>query len=290
MAEEEKIYDLAIVGAGPAGLSAAINAKARSLDFILLGSDQYSLKVKQAPEVNNYLGFPEISGEDLAHNFARHVEKLDIEWEKLRVDNIYDQSSQFALMSNDRTINARSLVLAVGVSNEKTLPGEEELVGKGVSYCATCDGPLYRNKKVAGIVHTEEGVEDITYLADIAGEVYIITDLELKEELTTRVQMVEKSPQEIVGEDQVEGIKLADDSMLEVDGVFVFRKVTPPDKLMPGLEVVDNHLKVNRKMETTHKGVFAAGDCTGFPYQIAKAVGEGQIAALSAASYIQKLK
>lgn len=288
MANQEKVYDLVIVGAGPAGLSAAVNAAARNLDFVILGSDPRSPKLLQAPEINNYLGYVNISGKELSDKFFNHIQKLDIDYREQRVDNIYDQGDRFSLLMGDETITAHSLILAVGVSNEQTLPGEEELVGQGVSYCATCDGPLYRGKTVAGLVHTDEGVEDIIYLSDIAEQVYIVTDRELDDNIVEKVEIIDKEPVRVTGKNRVEGLKFEDDSMIEVEGVFVFRRVTPPDKLMSGLETEDDHLKVNRRMATSKEGVFAAGDCTGFPYQIGKAAGEGQIAALSAASYIQK--
>ena len=284
----ENKYDLVIIGGGPAGLSAAINAQIRNLDFVLFGSDFASPKLLQAPEVNNYPGFPSIKGEKLAEEFSSHVEKMGIKRKQARIDNIYDQGEQYALIAGDTTFIANSLILAVGVSNEKTLPGEKEKVGKGVSYCATCDGPLYRGKKVAALIYSKEGVEEISYLSEVAKKVYVIAVNELDVSLPQNIELITKKPASIKGDKKVGGLEFDDGSFLDVGGVFIFRKVTPPDSLLQGLETKEGHLKVNRSMETSKEGVFAAGDCTGLPYQIAKAMGEGQVAALNAASYIQK--
>ena len=285
--ENKHKIDLAIVGCGPAGLSAAINAKLRNIDFELFGSDVCSPRLNSAPEINNYLGFFDVSGEELKDRFLEHINNLDIELKRAKVDNIYNQGDSYALLTRDEKVEAKSLILAVGVSNEDYLKGEERLVGRGVSYCATCDAPLFKNKDIGVIAYSKEGLEEMEYLSEVVGNIYLFTDFEVEKSLPENVEIIKEEPVAIRGENLVEGIQL-EDSTIDVDGVFIFREVTPPDKLMAGLNTSDSHIEVDKNMLTNLDGVYAAGDCTGQPYQLGKAVGEGQIAALNAASYIRE--
>ena len=140
-------YDIAIVGTGPAGLSAAINAKIRNKNIIVFGNENLSNKLTKAPSIDNYLGFYDISGVDLKDKFLEHVKSLDIEICEKRINNIYSMGDYFALMSSDSMYEATTVILATGVEYGKPIKGEEEFLGKGVGYCATCDAPLYRDKK-----------------------------------------------------------------------------------------------------------------------------------------------
>ncbi|MBQ3422498.1 MAG: NAD(P)/FAD-dependent oxidoreductase, partial [Romboutsia sp.] len=142
-------YDIAIVGSGPAGLSAAINAKIRNKNVIVFGNKNLSNKIVKAPSRDNYLGFYEISGEELKNKFANHIEQLGIKIVEKRINNVYSMGDYFALMSGDSIFEATTVILATGVEYGKPIKGEEEFLGKGVGYCATCDAPLYKDKKVA---------------------------------------------------------------------------------------------------------------------------------------------
>jgi len=286
--EEQKIHDIAIVGCGPAGLSAALNVKIRNLDFVLLGVDFCTPKLYKAEEVNNYLGFHNISGQELRKNYLNHIKEMGIEIIQGKVDNIYNQGDFFTLISRDTTYNAYSIILAVGVSNTKYLPGEEDLLGSGVSYCATCDGALYRGKDVAVVTYTDEGIEEAEYLAELVENVYFIPQYEFAGEFEAdNITIIKENVTKINGEMKVDNLVLAN-SIIELDGVFIFREVTPPDKLLYGLDIENKHIKVNEQMETTLPGVYAAGDCTGIPYQLSRAVGQGQIAGLNASTYARK--
>ncbi|MFW6006967.1 MAG: NAD(P)/FAD-dependent oxidoreductase [Halanaerobiales bacterium] len=284
--EKSEKTDLAIVGCGPAGLSAAINARLRNIDMKLLGAEFCSPRMYSAPEINNYLGFYDVSGEELRDKFIEHVKNLEIEIERTKVENIYNQGERYALLTRDEKIEAQSVILAVGVSNEKYLEGEERLVGRGVSYCATCDAPLYRNKVVGVLAYAREGIEELEFLAELAEKVYLITDLEVEKSLPSNIEVINQQAEAIKGDNLVERIKL-ENKDIEVEGVFIFREVTPPDKLMNGLNIINSHIEVDQDMATNLEGVFAAGDCTGQPYQLGKAVGEGQIAALNAAYFLR---
>lgn len=290
MSQADKIYDIAIVGCGPAGLSAAVNARTRNADFILLGSEFCSPKLYKAEKVDNYLGFQDISGEELRAAFLKHVNQMGISLEHSRVDNIYPQGDYYTLMSRNQTYQAYTVILATGVSYTRFLEGEEGLVGSGVSYCATCDAPLYKGKDVAVIAYTNEGIEEAEYLAEVAGTVYLLPQVEVAEELYySNIKLVKSKPLAIRGKGRVESVELKDRS-INVDGVFIFREITPPDRLIYGLELTDRHIKVDENMATNLEGVFAAGDCTGTPYQLGRAVGQGQVAALNAVAYARKKK
>ncbi|MFW6238762.1 MAG: NAD(P)/FAD-dependent oxidoreductase [Halanaerobiales bacterium] len=286
---EERIYDAAVIGCGPAGISAAINLQIRNKSFILFGGSSCSPKLKRAERIDNYPGFFGVGGKELCQDMLAHLNNMDISIKEERVDNIYNLEDRFSLMSGKETYNASSLILAVGVSNEKYLTGEEELVGSGVSYCATCDGPLYKGKTVAVIAKTEEGLEEAEYLAELAEKVYLLPSFEVDNISEDNIEIIDHSPREIRGESRVEELVLEND-ILEVDGIFIVREVTPPDKLLDGLEIENKHIKVNNDMKTSIPGVYAAGDCTGTPYQIARAVGQGQVAALNAVSWLRKKK
>ncbi len=139
-------YDIAIIGSGPAGLSAALNAKIRNKKFILFGNNDLSTKLVKAPKVNNYLGFVGKDGMDLKNQFMGHLKEMDIEITEERINSIYAMGEYFALMVNEKMYEATSIIIATGIEYTKPMKGEEEFLGKGVGYCATCDAPLYKEK------------------------------------------------------------------------------------------------------------------------------------------------
>lgn len=281
-------YQLAIVGCGPAGMSAALNAKIRNKDFILLGSDFCSPKLAKAPQIDNYLGFHEIKGEDLRQNFLNHVKAMGIEVVPWKVLNIYP-GPPFTLVGNNESFEADAVILATGVSPTKLLPGETELLGRGVGYCATCDGPLYKGKKVAIVSYSHEGEAEANFMAEICAEVYYLPFYKEVGQLDSRIIQKKARVKEISGTQMVEKLVL-DKEEISVDGVFVLRESLPAEQIVPGLEMDKGAIKVNRELETGIPGLFAAGDCSGQPYQLNKAVGEGGTAALSAIKYLDEMK
>ena len=153
-------YDIAIIGTGPAGLSAALNAKIRNKSFILFGSNNLSPKIAKAPKINNFLGFPNMSGKEMGMDFREHINSMGIEITEERVNNIYSMGDYFALMVNDKMYEARAIIIATGVEFSKPIKGELEFLGRGVGYCATCDAPLYSGKDVVIVSSNEEGEWD----------------------------------------------------------------------------------------------------------------------------------
>lgn len=284
----EGTYDIAIVGCGPAGYSAAINAKIRNKTFIILGSEVCAEKTLKSPQIDNYLGFTSTPGPVLREKFEEHLQEMGITVDRGKVTTIYPQGDVFGLQVKTDMILAKTVIITTGVTFGKLLVGEAEFLGMGVSYCATCDGPLYRGKDVTVIAYTEEAEEEAAYLAEICNKVYYVQQYkELKRTFADNVEIIKEKPLKISGAMNIEVLEL-EKRNLKTDGIFVIRKAVGPGQLVPGLELDENHIKVNRQQETNIPGLYAAGDITGKPYQIAKAVGEGLVAALAAVAHLDK--
>lgn len=277
-------YDLAIVGCGPAGMSAALNARIRELNFILLGSEVCSPKLAKAPQIDNFLGFPEIEGEQLRQLFLQHLKRMKIEVVPFKVTNIYP-GPPFTLIGKEQNFEADAVILATGVSVQKLLQGEAEFLGRGVGYCATCDGPLYRNKVVAVVGYHPEAEAEANYMANICAKVFYVPYYKGLKQLDSRIEVRQGKVKAITGSDRAEHLEL-DQESLEVDGVFILRDNLPAQQLVSELEMEEGSIKVNHHLETNIPGLFAAGDCTGQPYQLIKAAGEGGVAALQAGKYL----
>ena len=283
----DKTTDVVIVGAGPAGLSAAVNAKARNLSAVVISAHDPVAKVRTYPEVTNYLGYPKASGAELANHFAQHFAKTGFRFVRERTQKIVPQDDTIMVGTDKEVYDGKTVILAFGVAQTKLLPGEEQYLGRGVSYCVTCDGALFSGKDVVVIGYIPEGEEEANALAGSARSVTYVATYEKVETLHPAVKLVNARPTAIVGDTRVTGIK-TDLGEMSADGVFVVRDVMPVGTLLEGLAVEDSFIQVDRTMATNIPGIFAAGDCTGAPFQIAKGVGEGQVAALSAARYVYK--
>lgn len=280
-----EIFDVAIIGGGPAGLSAAITARIRNKATVLFEHGVYSAKLRKAPKVDNYLGVPEVTGEQLMNTFVEHCQSLHPTIIKEKVTNIYP-GEIFTILTPEASFEARSVIIATGVISTALFPGERDLLGKGVSYCATCDGLFFRDKPVAVISYTREGEKEANFLAEVCQQVYYLPQYKGElESLHPKVDVIKEKPVQVEGTDVVRALKLKD-TELTVNGIFVLRESDPVENIISGLELDGEVIKVNRCMATNLSGVFAAGDCTGRPWQISKAVGEGLIAAIHAVQYI----
>ncbi|UEL49125.1 NAD(P)/FAD-dependent oxidoreductase [Terrisporobacter hibernicus] len=281
--------DIAIIGSGPAGVSAALNASIRKKTFKIFGSKEISQKLVKAHKVNNYLGFYGKSGLEIRDEFAKHLELMDIDITEDKINNIYSMGDYFALMGTNNNYEAKTVILATGVNFGKPLKGEEEFLGRGVGYCATCDAPLYKDKVVTIISYNKHEESEANFIAQVASKVYYIPMYKEEVEVDSSIEVIKDTPVEIVGEKFVEKLVLKDRE-IETDGIFILRDSISPGQLVPGLQLDGNHIDVDRKMSTNLKGCFAAGDIVGTPYQYIKAAGEGNIAALSAVSYLDELR
>lgn len=281
------IYDVAIIGTGPAGLSAAINLKLHEKNVIWFGSKNYSDKVQKSEKIANYPGAGFISGPELNRRFDAHVRQMGLSIEDKMVTTIMPMKDHFVMLGENDMYQAKTLLMATGVISAKGFDREKELLGKGVSYCATCDGFLYKGKTIAVYCGAKRYEHEVAYLAGLAEKVYLYTsykDCDIDLPNVERIGPIKA----VVGEKRVSGIVLFDDTELEVNGLFCLRSAVAPATLLPGLAVEGSHIVVNRAQKTNLPGCFAAGDCTGRPYQLAKAVGEGNVAAHSIIEYLSK--
>lgn len=279
------MYDVAIIGSGPAGISAALTLKALKKNIILFGSISLSEKIRRAERINNYPGLCAVSGEELARAFSEQLNFSGIEITDKQVTGVYNMDSHYGILCNTEVFEARAVILASGVEPIKAIAGELEFLGRGVSYCATCDGSLYKGKTIAVICTSSEYEDEIEYLSELAKKVYLFPlykDVNISRD---NVETVHGAPKEIVGSFRASRL-IHSNGELEVDGVFLLKSAISPSALIQGIEVNDGHVAVNRDCATNLSGVFAAGDCTGRPYQYAKAVGEGNVAAHSAVKYL----
>ena len=283
-------FDCAIIGTGPAGLEAALTLKNRNKNILLLGSNNSSDKVFKAHEIKNYLGLPNITGEDFSKAFINHINIMGIKITEDVISQIYDMGDYFALQGHGQEMyEAKSIIMATGVKADKPYKGEEEFLGRGVSYCATCDAPLYKGKNIAVILESNDEFEEVRFLSSVANKLTLIPLYESEIENISNVNVIKDKPIEIIGERKANKL-LLEKSEIEFDGLFILKKSVPLSYLLQGIEMDGAHIKVNRQMETNIKGVFACGDITGKPYQYIKAAGEGNVAAISAVNYLANLK
>ena len=265
--------DILVLGAGPGGISAALTARARGRRVTVISNPPGTSSLARAHKIENYPGLGGMSGAALLAAMEKDLREQDIPLVIARVTAAMPMGGRFMVSAGQDVYNASALILATGAAQPKPYPGEAELLGRGVSYCATCDGMLYRGKAVAVIGLSEEAPAEAEFLRGIG----------------CKVEYFDKSrakSYEICGEGQVTAL-LADGTEYPVDGVFILRDTVAASLLLPGLNMDSGHIATDSAMKTNIPGVFAAGDCTGRPYQIAKAVGEGNIAALSADAYIK---
>ena len=281
------MYDIAVIGKGPAGVSAAINAAARNKKVIVLGRD--SKKVFLSPEIDNYPGFIKIKGSDLVNKLNDHINLSGVEISAKQVTAVYSMGDYFTIQAENDMLDAHAVILAVGVDFKKTIEGEDTFLGNGVSYCATCDAPLYKGKTAAVIAYNNEAVEETRFLSEVCSKVYFVPLVKGEFNFNGNVEIINDIPVSFKGIMKAEKLVMKD-SELSADGFFVIKDSYPLTTLVPGLEVDGQHVAVNRFMQTNIKGLYAAGDVSGKPYQIAKAVGEGQMAALNAVEYIDKIQ
>ena len=281
-------YDAIIVGSGPAGLAAAINLKIRKKQFLLFGSARLSAKVELSPRIDNYLGFPTVTGPEMVARFREHIDQMGIEITGEQVTTVYPMGGYFSVSTAKNIYQAAGVILATGAAPAKLLPGEERLLGAGVSYCATCDAPISKGKTVAVLGWSKEAAAEANFLAEIAEKVYYIKVKPHDTPLKEGVIPLKGSVREIVGEGRVSALQTSEER-IPLDSVFILRDSLPPSSLVPGLVSERGFLPVDTDMQTEIPGLFAAGDLTGRPHQLMRATGQGQIAALAAAAYLDKL-
>ena len=302
--------DLIIIGAGPAGLTAGLYAARARLKTLMLERLSPGGQVLMTDWVENYPGFPDgISGFELMDKMRRQAEKFGLDIKSTEVSRLDVLKEKQILATDNGNLESKAIILACGATPQRLgIEGESLLTGKGVSYCATCDGPFYREQEVAVIGGGDTAVEEALFLTKFASKIYLVhrrDKLRATKLLQERAWSEEKIeiiwdsiPKRIVGEAGVEGIdlknvKTGEKSHLPVQGVFVFIGYRPNNELVKGLLECDERgfVVTNKYMETSEAGVFAAGDITSkLLRQISTAVGDGATAAFAAERYLESLK
>lgn len=299
------MYDLIIIGSGPAGLSAAVYAKRAGLKLLVLESSAVSGgQVLTTYEVDNYLGMPGMSGQAMGKAFREHAGRLGVEFCTARVTQIQDLGDKKLVQTRKESLETRTVILATGAGHARLgVPGEDALAGMGISYCATCDGAFYRDKTVAVVGGGDVALEDAIYLSELCRKVYLIHRrdefrgakiLQDKIQVASNIEILySHTVQEILGVDGVEGLKLRDikkeeDRRLAVDGVFIAVGIVPDTKLVKELVSCDEagYVLAGEDCVTDRPGIFAAGDVRKKPLrQIVTAAADGANAAASAGKF-----
>jgi len=291
-------FDLAIIGAGPAGLAAAITARSRYKDCLVISNKFENSALARSERVDNYPGMPRTSGLQLLETMYGQADSLGAQFSFERLISILPYGREFGLSTGSEVYSAKTVVLAIGTQSAKPVEGEAEFLGRGVSYCATCDGMLYRGRQVVLVGLSDESVHEANFLQQIGCEVYFLSpNLEKTAAsangLNAAVNLVEGRLSAILGGPSgITGVCYAvgdsgAEQTLDCQGVFILRPSIAPAALVSGLQMDGAFISVDERLATTVPGIFAAGDCVGGRLQIAKAVGQGQQAAFSAIDYLE---
>ena len=282
------MFDAAVIGTGPAGLSAALNLKLLGKSVLWFGSPAGSDKVGRSEKIANYPGVGLVSGAELNRRFREHAAAMALEAVDKMVTLIAKGDEGFSLLADNEMQEAKTVLLATGAVTAKGFAGEAEYLGRGVSYCATCDGFLYRGKTIAVYLGAARFEHEAEYLASLAEKVYLSAGYRDPAVRGDNIEVLDSPIVKVSGGLKANAVTLRDGREIPVDGLFCLRNAVAPASLLPGLALASDgvHIAVDREMRTNIEGCFAAGDCTGRPYQIAKAVGEGNIAAHAMAEYL----
>lgn len=298
----DKIYDILVVGGGPAGVTSAIYAKRAGRDVAIIEKFVIGGQLSLIGEIENYPGFSSIAGDELAKDFRNHAKSLDIPF-------IYDDISDYDFAGEVKTVaskkqsyKAKAVILAMGSHpKELNIDGEKNFIGRGVSYCALCDGNFFKNQDVAVVGSGDSAVSDALYLSNICKNVYVLTKNQLKlnnyseDDLSERenIKVLKGAiSKQIEGDNKVQTLvygKDGEESNLDVNAVFVAIGRKPDtDNLKDKINLNDRgFIETNDRMETSTKGVYACGDVrTSVIKQIATAVGDGAIAGNEASKYV----
>ena len=264
-------YDVVIIGGGPAGLSAALNVRVRGRTALVVSNPPEESPLWRAERVDNCLGLPGLSGRELLTRLRDHAASAGAEFREGKALSALRSGEQWYVSVGSDMVQGGAVVLAAGaVPRGKKFPGEEELLGRGVSYCATCDGMLYRGRRVAVLGYAPSARKEAAFL----------------EEIGCRVVYFDRPKSCVIrGAEKVESL-VCDGVTEDVEGVFLLRPAMAPGELFPGLATEGGYVAVDRNMATNLPGVFAAGDCVGGPLQVSKAIGEGQVAGQKAAAFL----
>lgn len=286
-------YDVIIIGAGPAGISASLYTKRGNLNTLVLYGDESSLE--RAEKIENYYGFENgISGKELYQSGIKQAKNIGVEVKNEEVLKIEMSIGGFKIQTSKDSYEATAVILSTGnKKNKPKITGIEKFEGKGISYCAICDGFFYRNRSVAVIGSGDYAISETNDLINIAKDITILTNGEKAPEVRAdNVKIETREIKEIHGENRVEEVELEDGTTILTDGIFIAQGVAGSMEFAKKLGALTNKDKivVNENMETNIKGLYACGDCAGGLLQISKAVYEGTIAGLQIIKYCKNNK
>lgn len=284
------MYDVTIIGAGPAGISASLYTKRANLNTLVIYNDKSGLE--KAEKIENYYGFENgIDGESLYNTGISQAKNLGVEIKKEEVLKIEIAENGFEVTTTNNTYTSKTIIIATG--NKKNTPkikGIKEFEGKGVSYCAICDGFFYKGKEVAVLGNGNYAISETNDLINLAKQITILTNgKEVPSIRAENVKVIPKEIREVRGEDRVEEIEFEDNSKLKIDGIFIAEGTAGTKEFAKKLGILTNGDKIiiNEKMETNIPRMYACGDCTGGLLQISKAVYEGATAGLEVIKYLK---
>ncbi len=277
-------YDALVIGAGPAGCSAALSLRNRGLSVLVAYTDGGALT--KAHQVNNYLGLRGQAGTDMVRLFRAEAVAAGAELREARVTLVLPMGKVFSGAVDNDIVTARSIILACGAARSKPLEGEETLLGRGVSYCATCDGMLYRDKKIIVVGSDAHSIKEANFLSTLAQVIYIPEQPHDLSGLNAGIAVIQEKPVAVLDEEQARGLR-TDKQDIPSDGVFILHPAVSPAQLIKGLNVENGAIAHDAQMRTNLPHVYVAGDAAGLPHQAAKAAGEGNIAALTLAEELE---
>jgi NADH-dependent peroxiredoxin subunit F len=298
------IYDLIIIGAGPAGITASIYAARKMLNFMVISKDVGG-QVVITSKVDNYTGYQEISGAELVKKFDEHLKQFKFDFKMNEVQKIEKINGNFLIKANNQDFQSKTLIIATGAKPKMLkAKGEVEFKNRGVTYCATCDAPLFSGRDVAVIGSGNSALDAVLQLINIANKIYLLVRGDSLKGDRVMIEKVKANPKvdilynsivtEIIGEKLVKSLKINKNdsvSQIEVQGVFIEIGYIPNTEFLKDFVQVnaEGEIIVDSNNRTNIPGVFAAGDCTDVSYkQIIIAAGEGSKAAISVFDYLSK--
>lgn len=302
------MYDIIIIGAGPAGLTAALYAKRARKKVLVLEALTYGGKIITSSRVDNYPALSHITGYDFATNLYNQVIELNPDIKFERVIDIKNYSDKKEVITKENKYETKTVIIATGNENKKLgLKGEKELIGKGVSYCATCDGAFFKDKEIAIVGGGDTAIEDAIYLSDIVKKVYIIhrrdkfladdTLVDILKEKDNVEYIYNSNVTKLIGDDKLEGIEITDNQNnikeLKVNGLFIAIGLIPETEHLKNIIKTDNlgYIEANENCHTNVEGIYVAGDVRSKNLrQLVTATSDGAVAAVEAIKYINELK
>lgn len=286
------MYDVIIIGAGPAGISASLYTQRANLKTLIIYDNKEDSALEKANKISNYYGFEDgIKGKELYQRGIKQAKELGVEVLEEEVTNIKQEKNYFIVQTLKSEFYSKTVILATGNKrNKSNIKGIELFEGRGISYCAICDGFFFKNKNVAIIGSGDYAISETMDLQNIVKSIIILTNgNKIPEYRAENVDIITKEIKEVRGTSRVEEIEFKDNSKIKIDGIFIAQGVAGSTDFAKkiGAKIQDDKIVVNENMETNIKGLYACGDCTGGIYQISKAVYEGTKAGLQVVTFFR---